>query len=178
MVNVNVHVAKKIVALLLFQALLTMMPKTTGFLVTTPISAFNLQDCRSTHAGSPVKSTARFMAQVSEKDAQNGINKVVAALRKDKAAQTELGKLEKVQNVLGVGSPSPDTLAVRFNASFRKGGMGRSSVPLPFGLGQSNEKEGRGTMVGQVKASLKDGKVTSCSVFRDLGYGRSFELKV
>jgi hypothetical protein len=125
-----------------------------------------------------VKSTARFMVQVSEKDAQSGINKVVAALRKDKAAQTELGKLEKVTNVLGFGSPSPGTLAVRFNASFRKGGMGRSSVPLPFGLGQSNEKEGRGTMVGQVKASLKDGKVTSCSVFRDLGYGRSFELKV
>jgi len=155
-----------------------MMPKTTGFLVTTAISVSNLQDSKSTHAGSPVKSTARFMVQVSEKDAQSGINKVVAALRKDKAAQTELGKLEKVTNVLGFGSPSPGTLAVRFNASFRKGGMGRSSVPLPFGLGQSNEKEGRGTMVGQVKASLKDGKVTSCSVFRDLGYGRSFELKV
>ena len=29
-----------------------------------------------------------------------------------------------------------------------------SSVPLPFGLGQSNKSEGRGTMVGQVKASL------------------------
>ena len=124
--------------------------------------------------------SALSMAQVSEKDARGGIDKVVAALRKDKAAQSELGRLDKVQNILGYGSPSPDTLAVRFNASFRKGGMGRSSIPLPFGLGQSNVAEGRGTMVGQVKASVdtKTGKVTSCSVFRDLGYGRAFNLKV
>jgi hypothetical protein len=35
-------------------------------------------------------------------------------------------------------------------------------------------------MVGQVKASLnqKTGKIISVSVFRDLGYGRSFNLKV
>ena len=122
--------------------------------------------------------TAYFMAQVSQQEAQVGINRVVAALRKDKAAQSELGKLEKVTTVLGFGSPSPGTLAVRFNASFRKSGMGRSSVPLPFGLGQSNKPEGRGTMVGQVKASIKDGKIASCSVFRDLGYGRSFELRL
>ena len=118
------------------------------------------------------------MAQVSQQEAQIGINQVVAALRKDKTAQSELGRLEKVTIVLGFGSPSPGTLAVRFNASFRKSGMGRSTVPLPFGLGQSDKQEGRGTMVGQVKASIKDKKITSCSVFRDLGYGRSFELRV
>ena len=58
--------------------------------------------------------------------------------------------------------------------------MGLSSVPLPFGLGQSNKSEGRGTMVGQVKASVNEetGKVVECSVFRDLGYGRAFNLKV
>ena len=69
---------------------------------------------------------------------------------------------------------------MRFNASFQKGGMGRAAVPLPFGLGQSNKAEGRGTMVGQVKATVdeKSGKVLECSVFRDLGYGRAFNLKV
>eukprot|EP00978_Attheya_sp_CCMP212_P017636 scaffold47215_cov51-Attheya_sp.AAC.2 len=120
------------------------------------------------------------MAKVSEKEAKVGIDKVVNALRKDKTANAELGKLVKVTNVLGFGSPTPGTLAVRFNASFQKGGMGRASVPLPFGLGQSNVSEGRGVMVGQVKASLdpKTGKLLSCSVFRDLGYGRSFDLKV
>jgi hypothetical protein len=121
-----------------------------------------------------------FMAQVSQQEAQKGIDKVVAALRKDSKAKAELGQLEKVTIVLGYGSPTTGTLAVRFNAAFKKSGTGLSSVPLPFGLGQSNVSEGRGTMVGQVKASINvaTGKVTSCSVFRDLGYGRSFDLKV
>ena len=58
--------------------------------------------------------------------------------------------------------------------------MGRSAVPLPFGLGQTNKQEGRGTMVGQVKANVdaSTGKVLEVSVFRDLGYGRAFNLKV
>jgi hypothetical protein len=120
------------------------------------------------------------MAKISEKEAQSAIDKVVAALRKDKTANEELGQLKQVNNVLGFGSPQKGKIAVRFNASFQKGGRGLSSVPLPFGLGQSNKSEGRGTMVGQVKASVdeKTGKVLEASVFRDLGYGRAFNLKV
>lgn len=130
---------------------------------------------------SEVSSTYRLrMAQVSEQEARKGIDKVVNALKRDSTAIKELGKLDKVTTILGFGSPTPGSLAVRFNASFKKGGFGRSSVPLPFGLGQSEKTEGRGQMVGQVKASvdMKTGRVTSCSVFRDLGYGRAFNLKV
>lgn len=124
--------------------------------------------------------TFLLMAQVSEKDAKVGIDKIVNALRKDQLANKELGKLDKVTNVLGYGNPTPGILAVRFNAAFRKSSGGLSSVPLPFGLGQSNVSEGRGTMVGQVKASIDiaSGKIVSCSVFRDLGYGRTFNLKL
>jgi len=120
------------------------------------------------------------MAQITEKEATTAIATVVKTLQKDKAALSELGRLTKTNNILGYGMPRPGIIAVRFNASFQKGGMGRSSIPLPFGLGQSEEKEGRGTMVGQVKASVdeKTGKVLAASVFRDLGYGRSFDLKV
>ena len=123
--------------------------------------------------------TKLSMAQITEAEAKKGIEKVVAALRKDKQANEELGKLTKVQNILGFGSPRAGIVAVRFNASFQKGGKGMSSVPLPFGLGQSDKSEGRGTMVGQVKASLDqaNGKLVECSVFRDLGYGRAFNLK-
>ena len=119
-------------------------------------------------------------AQISEKEASSAIDKVVTALRKDKDANAELGRLTKTNNILGFGSPRPGVIAVRFNASFQKGGMGRSVVPLPFGLGQSDKAEGRGTMVGQVKASVdaKTGKILDVSVFRDLGYGRSFTMKV
>uniref|UniRef100_A0A7S2NSN8 Peptidylprolyl isomerase n=1 Tax=Leptocylindrus danicus TaxID=163516 RepID=A0A7S2NSN8_9STRA len=123
--------------------------------------------------------TKLWMGQITQKEAQAGIDKVVKVLQKDRSATTELGNLVKVTNVLGYGSPKAGQIAVRFNAQFRKGGMGRAAIPMPFGLGQTNESEGRGVMVGQVKASIdeKSGKVISCSVFRDLGYGRAFELK-
>ena len=126
------------------------------------------------------KTTFRMVAEpVTQKEAQAAIDKVVAALRKDKRAQSELGNLFKVTHVLGYGCPIPGSIAVRFNAQFQKNGFGRSAVPLPFGLGQSTKSEGRGTMVGQVKASVdeKTGKLKECSVFRDLGYGRAFNLK-
>jgi len=123
--------------------------------------------------------TCLRMSQVSEAEATRGIDKVVAVLRKDRSAVSELGRLIKVNNVLGYGCPRAQTLAVRFNASFQKNGKGMSSIPLPFGLGQSNESEGRGTMVGQVKATIDmtKGKIIECSVFRDLGYGRAWNLK-
>ncbi|KAL3799121.1 hypothetical protein HJC23_002249 [Cyclotella cryptica] len=122
----------------------------------------------------------QLRAAISEKEANAAINTVVRALKNDKSATSELGTLQKVNNILGYGSPKEGIIAVRFNASFQKGGMGRSAVPLPFGLGQSNKTEGRGTMVGQVKASVnaKTGKVVEASVFRDLGYGRAFNLKI
>jgi hypothetical protein len=135
--------------------------------------------------GSRARGSVLFMAgqspSLSEKEVRKGIDKVVLALRKDSRANQELGKLQRVTIILGSGMQQMDTiLAVRFNAAFQKSGPGLSSIPLPFGLGQSNVSEGRGTMVGQVKASInvKTGKVISCSVFRDLGYGRTFDLKV
>lgn len=134
----------------------------------------------STRGCSVWEASTALKAQISEKDAQAAIDKVVQALRKDGKANEELGRLDQVTAILGYGSPSSGTYAVRFNASFKKAGFGLSAIPLPFGLGQTNESEGRGTMVGQVKASVdaKNGKVTSCSVFRDLGYGRAFNLQV
>jgi len=131
------------------------------------------------------------MAAVSQQDAQKAIDAVVKALRSDGAAKKELGKLSKVENVLGYGNPKPGKLAVRFNASFQKGGSGFLSFGALGGGGKDKQdaKKGkgakkdagsqRGTMVGQVKASVDQstGKVLECSVFRDLGYGRSFDLK-
>lgn len=147
----------------------------------SPVSQSSLSGVTGRHNRNSIVrdgATKLSMAQISEAEAKKGIDKVVAALRKDKLANEELGKLTKVQNVLGFGSPRAGIVAVRFNASFQKGGKGMSSVPLPFGLGQSNKSEGRGTMVGQVKASLDgNGKLVECSVFRDLGYGRAFNLK-
>jgi len=114
--------------------------------------------------------------QIGEPEAKKAIDKVVQALRKDSTAKNELGSLKKVENVLGYGSPKAGTVAVRFNASFQKGGKGF----LGMGGGKAKDGDQRGTMVGQVKASVdkNTGKVLQCSVFRDLGYGRSFDLKI
>ncbi|KAL7448625.1 hypothetical protein ACHAWC_000780 [Mediolabrus comicus] len=122
--------------------------------------------CVRRSCASSASSASVLHAQISEQVAKGAIDKVVAALRKDKSANEELGKLQKVNNILGYGSPQNGRIAVRFNASFQKSGMGLSSVPLPFGLGQSNKSEGRGTMVGQVKASVdeKTGKVLEGSL--------------
>ena len=157
--------------LLLFTIVISALTSCAAF---APASGIT-RKCRAAHR----TSTTNLAAQVSQNEAQGGIDKVVAALRKDRSAKSELGNLTKVNNVLGFGSPKPNELAVRFNASFQKGGMGRMAKALPFGLGQTNESEGRGTMVGQVKASvdMKTGKITSCSVFRDLGYGRAWNMK-
>ena len=165
---------------LFFTALLSVASTIQGF--TTQKYHTRLSQCQQSSIATPFRSSqtsvSKLHAQVTEAEAKKSIDKVVAALRKDKQAISELGKLTKVNNVLGYGSPKAGLTAVRFNASFQKGGMGLSSVPLPFGMGQSNKSEGRGTMVGQVKASVDGkGKVVDCSVFRDLGYGRAFNLK-
>ena len=121
------------------------------------------------------------MAQVSQQEAQKAIDTVVKALRKDSSAKSELGKLNKVENVLGFGMPKPGRIAVRFNASFQKSGGGLSGFKLGGGDKKKDDSGGgRGTMVGQVKASVdqKTGKIAECSVFRDLGYGRSFNLRI
>lgn len=161
--------------------LAVIVPTTFAFLTTGGLPVRDVCHGQSSCGrGLPSSTFVLRMAQVTEAEAKKGIDKVVNALKRDSLANQELGKLDKVTTVLGYGSPTPGSLAVRFNASFKKGGFGRSAVPLPFGLGQSEKTEGRGQMVGQVKASIdiKTGKVTSCSVFRDLGYGRAFNLKV
>jgi len=114
-------------------------------------------------------------------EAKKAIDSVVNALRKDKVAQSELGNLLQVTNILGFGSPTPGKLAVRFNASFQKNGKGLSLKPMSFRPPSPNPSEGgRGVMVGQVKASVDavNGRVLECTVFRDLGYGRSFNLNI
>lgn len=175
----NSHVKLRARCVFAIALLLSNLIASNAFVCIHPVTACGSNRFFNTAQKNDV-SVVRSMAQVSQEEATKGIDKVVTALRKDKSALEELGRLDKVANVLGFGAPTPGTIAVRFNASFKKAGPGFSSVPLPFGLGQSNKSEGRGQMVGQVKASIdaKTGKIQSCSVFRDLGYGRAFNLRL
>ena len=87
------------------------------------------------------------MAQVSQQEAQKAIDTVVKALRKDSSAKSELGKLNKVENVLGFGMPKPGRIAVRFNASFQKSGGGLSGFKLGGGGGGGGGGETRKRMI-------------------------------
>lgn len=75
-----------------------------------------------TSTSSSSGSTRLFMAQISEAEAKKAINAVSSALKKDKEAIKELGNFVKVNNILGFGMPKSGQIAVRFNASFQKGG--------------------------------------------------------
>ena len=97
----------------------------------------------------------------------SAVQAVAKKIKSDKSAKTELGSLLKVNQVLGYGSPSNGVVAVRFEATFKKAG------------GVTGD---RGEMRGQVKASVEEeggkiGRVKQCSVFRDLGWGRTWDMK-
>ena len=90
-------------------ALLTLYAYYADAFTTPPIKSVTRGD-----ASRVVATTTRLMAQISEKEANAAIAKVVDALRKDKEANGELGRLSKTNNVLGFGSPRPGIVAVRF----------------------------------------------------------------
>jgi YesN/AraC family two-component response regulator len=69
-------------------------------LARSSVNAFQGHSCHSLASSAlnsrKSSSVVRHMAQVSQQEAQKGIDKVVAALRKDSAANVELGRLDKV----------------------------------------------------------------------------------
>jgi hypothetical protein len=117
------------------------------------------------------RSAATMMAgPLSEKEVTKAVQTVKRKLNSNAQVKKELGQLEQVVKVLGSGQQGSAT-AVRFQARFRRGGMGRVAVPLPFMLGQSNERDGRGSGYACVAAKVEGGKVISCFLEKDGGYG-------
>ena len=144
-----------------------------------------LPACAAFSTTRPARATVS-MAQISQAQASKVIDAACKKLKNDKEVVKELGTFSKSLNVLGFGEPRAGVIQVRFNAQFKKGGGGPS---LPFGLGKPKvEKDSqgrikggpaRGAMVGQVKAAAdaKSGKIIELSVFKDLGYGKSVNVR-
>ncbi|GMH93149.1 hypothetical protein TL16_g12547 [Triparma laevis f. inornata] len=107
-----------------------------------------------------------IFSQITQATAQKAVQLVTKKLKADKSCKQELGTLTKINQVLGYGSPKANVIAVRFEASFNK----------PSTIKGTD----RGIMRGQVKASIAEdsGKIITCSVFRDLGWGRTWDMKV
>lgn len=103
-------------------------------------------------------------------EAQRVISLATKRIARDATVKSELGRLVKVQNVLGFGSPSPGVIAVSFNASFKRAGS-----PF-FTLTGEKMKSDRGTSVGKVSARLESGRLSSVVIAKDGGWGKSINV--
>ena len=97
------------------------------------------------------------------------------AISRDAGVKDALGALQRVENILGSGSPAPGAVAVSFSASFRRQG---NPFKLAFGKEAGTTKvANRGSNVSQIKARADGGKLVSCSIQMDGGWGRTINVR-
>ena len=97
------------------------------------------------------------------------------AIGRDAGVKDALGALQRVENIIGSGSPAPGAVAVSFSASFRRQG---NPFKLAFGKEAGATKvANRGSNVSQIKARADGGKLVSCSIQMDGGWGRTINVR-
>lgn len=123
----------------------------------------------------PGTTTARLASSrqyATRQDAEKVINLAKNSISRDSKVKEELGSLLKVENVLGFGSPSSGVVAVSFNASFK-----RQGTPF-FTMGGEKKLNNRGKTVGKVSARFENGRLSSCVIAKDGGWGKSINVNV
>ena len=108
-------------------------------------------------------------------EANKVVNLAKQAIGRDAGVKNALGALQRVENILGSGSPAPGAVAVSFSASFRRQG---NPFKLAFGKEAGATKvANRGSNVSQIKARADGGKLVSCSIQMDGGWGRTINVR-
>ena len=108
-------------------------------------------------------------------EANKVVNLAKQAISRDAGVKDALGALQRVENILGSGSPAPGAVAVSFSASFRRQG---NPFKLAFGKEAGTTKvANRGSNVSQIKARADGGKLVSCSIQMDGGWGRTINVR-
>ena len=108
-------------------------------------------------------------------EANKVVNLAKQAISRDAGVKDALGALQRVENILGSGSPAPGAVAVSFSASFRRQG---NPFKLAFGKEAGATKvANRGSNVSQIKARADGGKLVSCSIQMDGGWGRTINVR-
>ena len=108
-------------------------------------------------------------------EAQKVVGLAKQAISRDAGVKDALGALQRVENILGSGSPAPGAVAVSFSASFRRQG---NPFKLAFGKEAGTTKvANRGSNVSQIKARADGGKLVSCSIQMDGGWGRTINVR-
>ena len=108
-------------------------------------------------------------------EAQKVVGLAKQAISRDAGVKDALGALQRVENIIGSGSPAPGAVAVSFSASFRRQG---NPFKLAFGKEAGTTKvANRGSNVSQIKARADGGKLVSCSIQMDGGWGRTINVR-
>ncbi len=108
-------------------------------------------------------------------EANKVVNLAKQAISRDAGVKDALGALQRVENIIGSGSPAPGAVAVSFSASFRRQG---NPFKLAFGKEAGTTKvANRGSNVSQIKARADGGKLVSCSIQMDGGWGRTINVR-
>ena len=82
----------------------------------------------------------------------------------------ELGSPRRINQILGFGSPSPGVVAVSFSASFGKeGGFFETTSG-------EKQRQNRGEVVCKVSAKTEDGKLVTCTILKDGGWGKGINV--
>lgn len=121
----------------------------------------------------PAVSATRFVRAItppSQAEVEKAVRTVQRTVNRNAQVKKELGQMDACIKVLGAGRQG-SVLAVRFQGRFKRGGMGRVTVPLPFMLGQTTVPQGRGNGYASVAAKVEGSKVVSCFLEKDGGYG-------
>ena len=112
-----------------------------------------------------------LQATCTPAEAKQVIELAKKAIARDGSVKDALGSLQKVENVLGAGSPAAGSVSVSFAASFRRQGN-------PFKLMSGETKvANRGKQVCQIKARADKGKLTQCAIQGSGGWGRTLNVK-
>ena len=108
-------------------------------------------------------------------EAQKVVGLAKQAISRDAGVKDALGALQRVESIMGSGSPAPGAVAVSFAASFRRQG---NPFKLAFGKEAGTTKvANRGSNVSQIKARADGGKLVSCSIQMDGGWGRTINVR-
>ena len=104
-------------------------------------------------------------------EANKVVNLAKQAIGRDAGVKDALGALQRVENILGSGSPAPGAVAVSFSASFRRQG---NRFKLAFGKEAGADEGGEPWLErAQIKARADGGKLVPLFHTMDGGWGRT-----
>ena len=114
--------------------------------------------------------TAGRSATCTPAQAEKVVELAKKTISANQRVRKELGAPRRINQILGFGSPSPGVVAVSFSASFGKeGGFFETTSG-------EKQRQNRGEVVCKVSAKTEDGKLVTCTILKDGGWGKGINV--